>query len=50
MADVSSEAADLVVKETMQVTEGAIKLTGVGLKNIAAFLINSHKGRNITGI
>jgi len=39
MADVSGEAADLVVKEAMQVSEGAIKLAGVGLKNIAAFLI-----------
>ena len=39
MADVSSEAADLVVKEAMEVTEGAIKLAGLGVKNIAAFLI-----------
>ena len=39
MADVSGEAADLVVKEAMEVTEGAIKLAGVGIKNIAAFLI-----------
>ena len=39
MADVSAEAADLVVKEAMQVTEGAIKLAGVSLKNVAAFLI-----------
>lgn len=39
MADVSSEAADLVVKEAIQVAEGAIKLAGLGIKNIAAFLI-----------
>ena len=38
MADVSGETADLVVKETMQITEGAIKLAGIGLKNVAAFL------------
>ena len=50
MADVSSEAADLVVKETMQVTEGAIKLTGVGLKNIAAFLIAiSNQNNKVVG-
>lgn len=37
--DVSAETADLLVREGVQVTEGAIKLTGVALKNITAFLI-----------
>lgn len=50
MADVSAEAADLVVKEAMQVTEGAIKLAGVGLKNVAAFLIAiSSQNNKIVG-
>ena len=50
MADVSAEAADLVVKEAMQVTEGAIKLAGVGLKNIAAFLIAiSNQNNKVVG-
>lgn len=50
MADVSGEAADLVVKETMQITEGAIKLAGVGLKNIAAFLIAiSNQNNKVVG-
>lgn len=48
--DVSGEAADLGVKETMQVTEGAIKLAGVGLKNIAAFLIAiSNQNNKVVG-
>lgn len=50
MADVSGEAADLVVKEAMQVSEGAIKLAGVGLKNIAAFLIAiSNQNNKVVG-
>ena len=50
MADVSGEAADLVVKEAMQVSEGAIKLAGVGLKNIAAFLIAiSNQNNKVLG-
>ena len=50
MADVSCEAADLVVKEAMQVSEGAIKLAGVGLKNIAAFLIAiSNQNNKVVG-
>lgn len=50
MADVSAEAADLVVKEAMQVTEGAIKLAGVGLKNVAAFLIAiSNQNNKVVG-
>ncbi len=50
MADVSGEAADLVVKETMQITEGAIKLAGVSLKNVAAFLIAiSNQNNKVVG-
>lgn len=37
--DAGSEAADLVVKEGVQVAESAIKLTGTGLKNVAALLL-----------
>lgn len=36
--DVSAEAADVVVKESVQLAEGAAKLAGVGLKNVAALL------------
>ena len=37
--DVSAEAADLVVREGIQATEAAAKLTGDALKNVAALLI-----------
>lgn len=37
--DVSAEAADLVVKESIQATESAVKLAGTGLKNVAALLL-----------
>lgn len=37
--DVSGETADLMVREGVQVTEEAIKLAGVGLKNVAALLL-----------
>lgn len=37
--DVSSETADLLIREGVQATEGAIKLTGVCLKNVAALLV-----------
>ncbi len=37
--DVSGETADLLVREGVQATEGALKLTGVALKNVAALLI-----------
>ena len=50
MADVSGDAADLVVKGAMEVTEGAIKLAGVGIKNIAAFLIAiSNQNNKVVG-
>ena len=50
MADVSGEAADLVVREAMQISEGAIKLAGVGLKNMAAFLIAiSNQNNKVVG-
>ena len=37
--DVNAEAADLVVKESIQATESAVKLAGTGLKNVAALLL-----------
>ena len=37
--DVSAEAADLVVREGIQATEAAAKLSGEALKNVAALLI-----------
>ena len=35
----SGETADLVVKESIQITESAVKLEGLGAKNLAALLI-----------
>lgn len=35
----SSETADLMVKEGIQITESAVKLAGLGAKNLAALLI-----------
>lgn len=35
----SGETADLVVKESIQITESAVKLAGLGAKNLAALLI-----------
>lgn len=37
--DVSGEAADLVVKESIQTAETAVKLTATGVKNVAALLL-----------
>ena len=37
--DVSAEAADVVVRESLQATEAAAKLTFEGMKNIAALLL-----------
>lgn len=37
--DVSAEAADVVVREGLQATEAAAKLTGDALKNVAALLL-----------
>ncbi|MBR6120089.1 MAG: PcfB family protein [Oscillospiraceae bacterium] len=37
--DASTEVADLVVKESVQVAEGALKIAGSSLKNIAALLL-----------
>lgn len=37
--DVSAEAADVVVRESLQATEAAAKLTLEGMKNIAALLL-----------
>ena len=37
--DVSAEAADLVVREGIQATEAAARLTGSALKNVAALLL-----------
>lgn len=41
--DVSAEAADLVVKESIQITESAVKLAASGVKNVAALLIALSK-------
>ena len=41
--DVSAEAADLVVKESIQAAESAVKLAGAGLKNVAALLLAISK-------
>lgn len=35
----SGETADLVVKESIQITESAVKLAGLGAKNLAALLV-----------
>lgn len=37
--DVSAEAADVVVRESLQATEAAAKLTLEGVKNVAALLL-----------
>ena len=39
MADVSGEAADLVVKEGLQIAETAARLAGTGAVNVAALLM-----------
>ena len=36
--DVSGETADLLIREGVQATEGALKLTGACLKNVTALL------------
>ena len=41
--DTSGEAADLVVKESIQLTEASIKLLAAGSKNLAAFLYTLAK-------
>ena len=35
----SGEVADLMVKESIQITESAMKLAGLGAKNLAAIII-----------
>lgn len=35
----SGETADLMVRESIQMTESAVKLAGLGAKNLAAFLL-----------
>lgn len=48
--DVSGEAADLVVKESLQLTAEAVKLTGEGLKNVAALLLAiRHDKQKVVG-
>lgn len=41
--DVSAEAADVVVRESLQATEAAAKLTLEGMKNVAALLLTIAK-------
>lgn len=40
--DVSAEAADVVVRESLQATEAAAKLTLEGVKNVAAASSGGH--------
>lgn len=42
--DVSGEAADVVVKEGLQVTETSVKLLATGLKHVAALLLALRRG------
>ena len=46
----SGETADLVVKESIQITESAVKLAGLGAKNLAALLIAIAKDNPKTGL
>ena len=34
-----ADAADMMVRESIQITESAVKLAGLGAKNLAALLI-----------
>ena len=46
----SGEVADLMVKEGIQITESAVKLAGLGAKNLAAVLIALlQKDRKLSG-
>lgn len=48
--DVSGEVADLMVKESIQITEASIKLLAAGSKNLAAFLWALAKdGKKLSG-
>ena len=38
MMSTSGETADLLVRESIQITESAVKLAGLGAKNLAALL------------
>ena len=35
----NGETADMVVRESIQITESAVKLAGLGAKNLAALLM-----------
>jgi len=49
--DVSGEVADLLVKESIQVTEASIKLMAAGSKNLAAFLwALARDGKKVSGL
>ena len=48
--DVSGEVADLMVKETLQAGEAAVRLAASGIKNVAALLLAlSQSDRKIVG-
>lgn len=48
--DVSGEVADLMVKESMQITEETVKLLAAGSKNLAAFLLAlSQDNKKLSG-
>ena len=40
--DASGEVADLMVKESIQLTEASIKMLAAGCKNLTAFLYALH--------
>lgn len=48
--DVSGEVADLMVKESIQITEETVKLLAAGSKNLTAFLLAlSQDNKKLTG-
>ena len=48
--DVSGEVADLLVRETLQAGEAAVKLAATGVKNAAALLLAlSRSDRKVVG-
>ena len=48
--DVSGDVADLMIKETLQAGETAVRLTASGIKNVAALLLALSKSdRKVIG-
>lgn len=46
----NGETADMVVRESIQITESAVKLAGLGAKNLAALLMAVAKDNPMTQI